>query len=64
MNVYTRSVISFDPVKEFDAIESFKWRNPDWKVEESTTATCFIKEERWHFEPGEYSYGDKEDETI
>lgn len=63
MNVYTRSVISFDPIKEFNAIEFFKWRNPDWKVEVSTTATCFIKEERYHFEPDDYSYGDEVNEN-
>ena len=64
MNMYIRSVISFDPIKEFNAIESFKQRNPDWKEEVSTTATFFIKEERWHFEPNDYSYGDVEEPEI
>ena len=57
MNVYIRTVISFDPIKEFKQIDFFKQRNPDWKVEESTTATSFINEERHHYEPDDCSYG-------
>ena len=46
MIIKTETTISFDPVREFQAILDFERDHEDWrKVDDSTIATYFVKTE-------------------
>ena len=47
MLITTKTIVSFDPVKEYEQIQTFKKQNnmDEWKEYESTVSDTFIKEE-------------------
>ena len=47
MFITTKTIVSFDPVKEYEQIQTFKEQNKmdEWRKYESTVSTTFIREE-------------------